>query len=337
MKICVVGAGAIGGLIGVKMALAGEEVTLIDVGEHLSAIRSNGLKLIMADGAEHVAKDVRATDSFVDAGKQDLVFLALKSHVIASVAKSMQALYGPDTMVVPLQNGLPWWYFHKHGGEYEGHRIEIVDPTGEIGDNISVDRIIGSVVFPAAYIKQPGVIQHVEGNRFPVGELDGRETDRVKLVAETFNKAGLKSFVLDDIRAEIWLKLLGNMSFNPISALTHATLVDICQHPLTRELAAKMMVEAAEIAGKFGISFRVSIEKRIEGAEKVGKHKTSMLQDVEAGRALELDTLIGAVIELGTLTNTPAPHIEAIYACVKILDKVIENERACIRTEPLAA
>ena len=336
MKICVVGAGAIGGLVGVKMALAGEEVTLIDVGEHLSAIKKNGLKLIMADGEELHAKDIKATSSFAEAGKQDLVILALKSHVIASVSKDLQALNGPDTMIVPVQNGLPWWYFSKHGGPYDGQSIEICDPDGTIGRNIDVERLIGCVVFPAGAIKEPGVIQHVEGNRFPVGELDGQETARVKLVSETFIKAGFKSFVLDNIRAEIWLKLWGNLSFNPISAVTHSTLVDICQYPLTRDLAAKMMTEASDIAGKLNITFRVPLEKRIEGAEKVGKHKTSMLQDVEAGRALELDAVIGAVIELGRLTNTPTPHVDAVYACVKLLDKMMREERALVRAQQVA-
>ncbi|MFO1351108.1 MAG: 2-dehydropantoate 2-reductase [Gammaproteobacteria bacterium] len=335
MKIGIVGAGAIGGMIGVKMALAGAAVTLVDVGAHLAAIREHGLKLIMADGGEQIAKDVRAVGSCAEAGKQDVVFIALKTQVIAAVAEDMRAMFGADTVVVPLQNGLPWWYFSKHGGEYEGQRIHTVDPTGAIGANIDVERIIGSVVYPAGYIKAPGIIQHVEGNRFPVGELDGRESERAKRVAELFNNAGLKSFVIDNVRAEIWLKLLGNLSFNPISALTHATLVDICQHPLTRDLAAKMMTEASAIAAKLGIAMRVPIEKRIEGAEKVGKHKTSMLQDVEAGRPLELDALIGAVIELGRLTATPTPYIEAVYACVKLLDKTMADGHAYVKVQPL--
>lgn len=337
MKICVVGAGAVGGLIGVKMALAGEDVTLIARGEHLSAIRERGLKLIMGDGTEQVAKDVRATASFAEAGKQDVVMLALKAHQVATVAKDMRALFGPDTMVVTLQNGVPWWYFSRHGGPHDGHQLETLDPTGEIGKNIEPERIIGSVVFPASLKKGPGVIQHVEGNRFPVGELDGQETDRVKMIAETFTKAGFKSFVLDNIRAEIWLKLWGNLSFNPISALTHSTLVDICQYPFTRDLAAKMMTEAAEVAGKLGITFRVPLEKRIAGAEAVGKHKTSMLQDVEAGRELELDSVMGAVLELARLTDTSVPHIEAVYSCVKLLDKMMATENVYVRAAPLAS
>jgi 2-dehydropantoate 2-reductase len=335
MKICVVGAGAIGGLVGANFHLAGEDVTLIDVGPHLAAIRKTGLKVIMDSGEERIAKDVKATDKFSEAGKQDLVVVALKSNVIERVVEDMKALYGPDTMILPLQNGLPWWYFQRHGGEFEGRRIEIVDPTGKISDNIEPRRIIGCVVYPAGEILEPGVIKHVEGNRFPVGELDAQETDRVKAVAEVFNKAGFKSFVINDIRAEIWLKLWGNMSFNPISALTHATLVDICTYPLTRDLAAKLMGEAQSIANRLGITFRVPLEKRIEGAQKVGKHKTSTLQDVERGRPLELDALMGAIIELGRMLDIPTPHIDAVYACVKLLNETLAAEHVGVKAYPL--
>ncbi|MCZ6730077.1 MAG: 2-dehydropantoate 2-reductase [SAR324 cluster bacterium] len=337
MKICVVGAGAIGGLMGAKLALAGEQVTLIDVGPHLDAIKKNGLKVVGPDGTEEVADNfVMATSSMAEAGPQDMVILSLKTQVIESVVKDMRALYGPDTMVVPVQNGLPWWYFQKHGGEYENNRIKTVDPHGVIADNIEPERIIGCVVYPAGEVTAPGVIHHVEGNRFPVGELDGSETERVTRVAECFNNAGFKSFVLDNIRSEIWLKLWGNLSFNPISALSHATLVDICQFPLTRELAARMMEEAQDIADRLGITFRVPLEKRIEGAEKVGKHKTSMLQDVEAGRSLELDALIGAVIELGHLTKTPTPHIDAVFSLVKLLDKTMADQDGLVKVQKIA-
>ena len=336
MKICVVGAGAIGGLVGVKMALAGEDVTLIDVGPHLDAIRKNGLKLISPEGTEEVARDLKATSNMAEAGKQDLVVLAVKTHIIETIVKDLRALFGPDTMILPIQNGLPWWYFQKHGGEYDGRRLETVDPNGVIAANIEPERIIGCVVYPAGEVVSPGVIHHVEGNRFPVGELDGSETDRVKRVSDAFNNAKLKSFVLDNIRSEIWLKLWGNLSFNPISALTHATLVDICQTPLTRELAAAMMREAQDVAGHLGITFRVDLEKRIEGAEKVGKHKTSMLQDVEAGRRLELDALIGSVIELGRLTNIPTPHIEAVFALVKLLDQTMAEATGLVKVQKIA-
>jgi 2-dehydropantoate 2-reductase len=336
MKVCVVGAGAIGGLVGVKLALAGEDVTLVDIGAHLEAIQKHGLRLIGPDGKEEVARPAKATSSMAEAGPQDLVILALKTQHIASVAKSMAPLFKADTALVPVQNGLPWWYFHKHGGPFDGRRLETCDPTGEIGANIDPNRVIGCVVYPAGEAIAPGVVKHVEGDRFPVGELDGRETERVKRVSETFIKAGFKSPVLSTIRSEIWLKLWGNLSFNPISALTHATLVDICQYPLTRELAAQMMTEAQVVAGKLGIEFRVPLEKRIAGAEKVGKHKTSTLQDVEHGRALELDAIIGAVIELGTVTQTPTPHIATVFALAKLLDKTLGEERGLLKIQKLA-
>ena len=337
MKICVVGAGAIGGLMGLKLALAGEEVTLIDVGAHLDAIKKNGLKVIAPDGTEEVASNfAMVTSNMAEAGEQDMVILALKTQVIETVVKDVRALLGPETMVVPVQNGLPWWYFQKHGGEYEGQRIETVDPNGVIAANIEPERIIGCVVYPAGEVTAPGVIKHVEGNRFPVGELDGSESTRVNKVSDSFNNAGFKSFVLENIRAEIWLKLWGNLSFNPISALSHATLVDICQFDLTRDLASKMMEEAQDIANNLGITFRVPLEKRIEGAEKVGKHKTSMLQDVEAGRRLELDALIGAVIELGHLTKTPTPHIDAVFALVKLLDQTMAEENGLVKVQKIA-
>ncbi len=323
MKICVVGAGAIGGLMGARFALAGEEVTLIDQGAHLAAIRERGLKLIGEDGSESVARNLEVCDKLTDAGPQDLVILALKAHYLESVARDVPALMGPETVIVTVQNGIPWWYFHKHGGPFDGRRLESLDPTGVLGKHIDADRIIGCVVYPAAEVPEPGVIHHVEGDRFPIGELDGRETERVRGLYDTLITAGFRSRILDDIRSEIWLKAWGNLSFNPISALTHATLAEICQYPDTRRLAAAMMAEAQDIAEKLGITFRHTIEKRIAGAESVGAHKTSMLQDVELGRSLEIEALMGAVLELGRLTETPAPSIQAVYACVKLLNKVM--------------
>ena len=337
MKICVVGAGAIGGLMGLKLAKAGQEVSLIDVGPHLDAIKKHGLKLTSHDGREELQTNfAHVTSNMAEVGPQDLVIIALKSHIIESVVDDLGALNGPHTMIVPVQNGLPWWYFQKHGGEYDGQRIKTVDPKGVLMEKIDPDRLIGCVVYPAGEITEPGVVHHVEGNRFPVGELDGRETERVQRVSDCFNNAGFKSFVLDNIRSEIWLKLWGNLTFNPISALSHATLVDICQFDLTRTLAARMMEEAQDIANKLGITFRVPPEKRIEGAEKVGKHKTSMLQDVEAGRRLELDALIGAVIELGELTKTPTPHIDAVFALVKMLDQTMNDEKGLVKVQKIA-
>lgn len=319
MRICVVGAGAIGGFMGARLSSAGEDVTLIARGPHLDAIRKNGLKLVMNDGTIHLARGAKATDRIGEAGPQDIVILALKAHQIAAVAPELPALFHPDTIVVPVQNGIPWWYFQKHGGEYEGWRLDSLDPDGVIEANIEADRIIGCIAYPATKIAAPGVLHHIEGNRFPIGELDGAETERVKKLSEVLTNAGFKSYILDDIRAEIWLKAWGNLTFNPVSALTRAMLGEICRFPLTRALAQNMMLEAEAIAHKLGIKFRHTIEKRIDGAEKVGDHKTSMLQDLESGRELETEALIGAVLELGKLTKTPTPYIDAVYACVTLL------------------
>ena len=320
MRICVVGAGAIGGFMGAKLALTGSEVTLIARGPHLAAIRAHGLKLIMADGTELIATNAQATDDISTAGTHDVVILALKAHQIAAVAADIPTLFGPDTSVVTVQNRIPWWYFQKHGGEFDGHRLASLDPDGTLERYIPPDRIIGSIAYPATDKPEPGVIQHVEGNRFPLAELDGSTTDRVTRLAAVFTKAGFKSKVTIDIRSQIWLKAWGNLSFNPISALTGATLVKICQFPETRALATAMMHEAQEIAEKLGVTFRHTIEQRIAGAEKVGEHKTSMLQDVEAGRSLELDALVGVVAELGRLTSIPTPSIDAVYASVKLME-----------------
>ncbi len=318
MNVCIVGAGAIGGFLAVKLALAGAKVTAIMRGANLAAVKANGLTLIEEENEHHV-RDVVATDNLAEVGPHDLVILAMKANQVTQVAKQLAPLLRADTPVVTMQNGIPWWYFQKHGGEFDGRRIESVDPGGVIAEAIAVDRVIGCVVYPACEIVAPGVIRHIEGNRFPVGELDGAETSRVAAIASLFKKAGLKSPVLTDIRSEIWLKLWGNLTFNPISALTHATLVDICRFPPTRALAVSLMTEAQTIANRLGIEFRVTLERRIAGAEAVGKHKTSMLQDVEAGRMLEIDALVGSVIELGRLTQTPTPHIDAVYACASLL------------------
>jgi 2-dehydropantoate 2-reductase len=307
MKIAVIGAGAIGGMLAVRLALSGQTVTVVEKGPQLDAIRRNGLKLVHHDGAEEVARDLRAVASCAEAGMHDLVFLALKAYVIEEVAPQMRALFGDDTMVVSIQNGLPWWYFQNYRGPHAGYRLKSADPNGMIEQSIESSRVIGCVVYPAGDNAAKRVVKRLEGDRFPVGELDGTESERVQSVSQALVSAGLKAPILSDIRSEIWLKLWGNMSFNPISALTHATLVDICEEPATRELAADMMREAQAVAEKLGVTFQVPLEKRIEGAAKIGKHKTSTLQDVEAGRQVEVDALIGSVIELGELTATPTP------------------------------
>ena len=335
MKIAIIGAGAIGGYVGVKLALAGEDVTFIVRGANLAAIRQNGMKLVMHDGVEQVARNVKATNDYTEAGVQDIVVLALKAHQVEAVAKDLPRLLGPHTVVVTMQNGIPFWYFHGVGGAFDGTPVRSVDPTGLLTEMIPASQIIGCVVYPASELTEPGVVRHIEGDRFPVGELDGSTTERVTRVSQCFTRAGFKAPVLDNIRAEIWLKLWGNLTFNPISSLAHSTLVDICQFPLTRDLAAHMMREAQAVAHKLGIEFRVSLEKRIAGAEKVGKHKTSMLQDIEAGRAPEIDALVGSVVELGRLTDTPTPHIDTVYALVKLLAKTMEEEKGRVRMQPV--
>lgn len=330
MKITIVGAGAIGGYVGVKLALAGETVSVIARGANLAAIQSRGLKLILNDGTELVARDVAATADFAALGPQDIVILAVKAHQADGVAKDVAALFGPETVVVTMQNGVPYWYFHAYGGPLEGRCLESVDPGGVCLRQIPPARVIGCVVYPASVLEAPGVIRHIEGERFPVGEPNGSLSPRVQAVSDCLTRAGFKAPVLDNIRAEIWLKLWGNLTFNPISALTRATLVDICQFSPTRRLAAAMMTEAQTVANKLGITFRVPIERRIAGAERVGKHKTSMLQDLEAGRVMETEALLGSVLELARVTDTQVPAIETVYALVTLLGKQpqVEHKQA---------
>ncbi len=325
MKFAAIGAGAIGGYLGAKLALAGEQVTFVARGKNLEAVRERGIKLILEDGTEEVARDVRAVEHMAEAGPQDVVLLTVKAHQVAPIAAQIGALCDEHTAIVTAQNGIPWWYFHKAGGAFEGRSIHLVDPGGTIARHIDPRRIIASVVYPAAELVAPGIIKIIEGNRFTLGELDGSTTERITALSAALTRAGFKAPVIRDIRSEIWLKLWGALSFNPVSALTHATLVDICQFRLTRELVASMMTEAQVIADKLGVRIRISLEKRIAGAERVGAHKTSMLQDVEHGRALELDAILGAVAELARMTETPAPHIDAVYACASLLAKTLAD------------
>ncbi|MBK8739262.1 MAG: 2-dehydropantoate 2-reductase [Betaproteobacteria bacterium] len=323
MRICVIGAGAIGGFVGARFAFAGHEVSLVARGAHLRAIRERGLTLIEADGREHVAKVAHATDDISTLGQQDVVIVALKAHQMEPVLSQIKQLCHPETLVIPMQNGIPFWYFLKHGGPLEGTIVRSVDPQGLLAAEFDIDQLIGCVVYPAALITAPGVIRCVEGERFPLGELDGQVTPRITRLAALFEEAGFKSPILDNIRAEIWLKLWGNLSFNPLSALTHKTLAQICRFEPTRELARKLMEEAQQVAESIGITFRVSIEKRIAGAEKVGEHKTSMLQDVETGREPEIDALVGSVLEIARLQNIPTPHLDTVYVLVKSLSQTI--------------
>ncbi len=332
MKVCVIGAGAIGGLLAAKLARAGEDVSVVARGAHLAAIASSGLTLI-EEGAQTVAK-VKASDRIADFGEQDLIILGMKAHQVAAMVGDLPAIMGPRTAVLTAQNGIPWWYFFKHGGPHEGARLESVDPGGVIADHLPIDRVLASVVYPAAEIERPGVIRHIEGNRFSLAEIDGSKSERILRVSEAFTRAGFKAPVVGDVRAEIWTKLWGNLSFNPISALTHATLVDICEFAPTRALAANMMREAQAIGEALGVRFRISLEQRIAGAESVGAHKTSMLQDIEAGRAIEADALLGSVIELGVLVGVATPRLDAIYAAVKLLGETLARAKGRLVVAP---
>ena len=334
MRIAIVGAGAIGGYLGAKLAAAGEHVTFIARGANLEAIRRHGMKLRLEDGVEVLARGAGACQHLREAGPQDAVLLTVKAHQVGALAAELAEALGDQTTLVTMQNGIPWWYFQKHGGPYEGKPVRAADPDGEIARQIDPARIVGCVVYPAANLIAPGVVQVVEGNRFTLGELDGSTTPRLQALAASLIQAGFKAPITSEIRSEIWLKLWGNLSFNPISALTHATLVDICQYPLTRELAAQMMTEAETIANKLGITLRVGIERRIAGAEKVGAHKTSMLQDVEHGRPIEIEALVGSVVELGSLTQTPTPHISAVFACASLLAKTLNARHGRLTLTP---
>jgi len=327
LKIAIIGAGAIGGYVGTLLARAGTDVTFIARGANLDALRSRGLRLLLGDGSEVSVPKIKATNDYAQAGPQDVVILAMKAHQLESVVEQLPHLFGPDTVLVPMQNGIPYWYFHRYPGQLANTQVKSVDPNGRILQLIGCERVVGCVVYPAAELLEPGVIKHVEGNRFPLGEPDGSTSERVSRVSQCFIDAGLQAPVLTDIRSEIWLKLWGNLTFNPISALSRATLAGICQYPLSRDLARNMMQEAQAVANKLGVTFRVPLEKRIAGAERVGHHKTSMLQDVEASRELEVDALLGSVIELARLTETPTPHLDTVYALTKLLAQSLEASK----------
>jgi 2-dehydropantoate 2-reductase len=335
MKIAVVGAGAIGGYLGARLSLAGEDVSFIARNRNLQAIQAHGFKLIEEDGSERVARDVKAFERYADAGPQDAVLLTVKAHQVRDLLPDLRGLFGPQTMLVTMINGVPWWYFHKLPGAYEGQRLQSLDPDGALASHIEPERVIGSVVYPASELLAPGVVKVIEGNRFSLGELDGSRSERIEALSKTMMNAGFKSPVSRDIRSEIWVKLWGNLSFNPLSALTHATLQDICLFPPTRALAAQMMAEAQAVAEKLGVVFKITLEQRLNGAQAVGAHKTSMLQDVENGRALELAALVGAVVELGLITQTPTPTISAIHAVTALLGDNLQRQQGRLMMQTL--
>lgn len=321
MKICIFGAGAIGGYMAAKLAQAGADVCIVARGPHLAAIQAKGLTLL-EEGAEPVTLPVRASSDPAELGAQDYVVVTLKAHSVPPVVGPMQPLIGPQTTIVSGVNGVPWWYFHKIGGPLEGTRLHSVDPGNVQWDGFGPDRVLGCVVYPAAEVSEPGTIRHIEGNRFSLGEPDGSKSDRATALSQVLQAAGLKAPVRPRLRDEIWVKLWGNLSFNPISALTHATLDVLCTDSGTREVARRMMLEAQEIAEKLGVTFPIDVERRIDGGAAVGAHRTSMLQDLDAGRPMEIDALVGSVQELGRITGTPTPTIDTVFALVALRGQV---------------
>jgi 2-dehydropantoate 2-reductase len=322
VKIVIAGAGAIGGYIGARLARAGGDVVLFARGPHLQAMRERGVRVISADGDFEVKPAVTGDLSTI--GRADLVFLGVKAHGLTALAPQLRPLFGPETVVVSTQNGIPWWYFQGIGGEREGWRLERVDPGGVIAAAIEPRRVVGSLAYFATDIVEPGVIRHTEGNRISLGEPDGSRSDRCRALAEALIAAGFRAPVTTRFRTEVWVKLLGNVAFNPISALTGGTLEELVRHRDASAVIREVMAETEAVAARLAITLPISIDQRMAGAEKVGAHKTSMLQDLEAGRPMELDAIVGAVVELGDRLGVPLPSTRTVYACAKLLD---ENRR----------
>lgn len=316
MKVCIFGAGAIGGYMGVKLAKAGADVSLVARGPHLSAMQEKGLTLIEEE--ETTTVSVTASDDPTTLGVQDYVIVTLKAHSVPPVVSKMAPLIGPNTTIVSGVNGVPWWYFHQLEGEHEGTRLESVDPGNVQWDGFGPDRVLGCVVYPAAEVIEPGVIKHIEGNRFSLGEPDGSKSERALALSKILSDAGLKAPVRPKLRDEIWVKLWGNLSFNPISALTHATLDVLCTDEGTRAVARNMMLEAQEIAERLGVKFPIDVDRRIAGGAAVGAHRTSMLQDLDQGRPMEINALVASVQELGRVTNVPTPTIDTVLGLVRL-------------------
>lgn len=319
MRLAVLGAGAVGGFLGARLARAGADVVLIARGPHLNAMKDAGLRIIDSGGEWTVRVD--ATDDLEVMRDADAVFVTLKAHSLPVVADRLAANLGGETIVVSAQNGIPWWYFQWHGGELEGINLETVDPGGAVARAIDPRRVIGCIVYPATSIVSPGVVRHAEGERFSLGELDGSHSPRIIELSQALTGAGLKAPVQPRIRAELWLKLLGNAVFNPLSALTRATLGAIAQSPIVAVVVRSAMEEVDTVARRLGIEIPVSIDQRIKGAAHLRDHKTSMLQDLEAGRPMEIDALTGSVVELGDRLGIPVPHLRTLYASVKLLEK----------------
>jgi 2-dehydropantoate 2-reductase len=316
MKICIFGAGAIGGLMAAKLAVKGEaEVTVIARGPHLAAMQANGLKLI-SDGQETVVHP-RCVAIAAEAGPQDYVVITLKAPALAGAAAQMQPLIGEGTTIVSAVNGVPWWYFHKLAGPHEGRRVTSVDPSGEVGRLLPPEKVLGCIIYPAAEVPEPGIIEHTYGDRFTLGEPDGSRSDRAMALSAALSAAGFKAPVRPKIRDEIWIKLWGNLAFNPLSALTTATLDVITGNAELRAVCRQMMLEAQAVAESLGVRFAIDVDKRIAGGAEVGAHKTSMLQDLERGRPMEVDALLGSVVELAEITGIPAPTCRTVLALLR--------------------
>jgi 2-dehydropantoate 2-reductase len=316
MKVCIFGAGAIGGYMGVKLAKAGADVSLVARGPHLAAMQEKGLTLV--EEGETTTVPVTASDDPAALGVQDYVIVTLKAHSVPPVVSKMAPLIGQETTIVSGVNGVPWWYFHKLEGAHEGTRLDSVDPGNVQWNGFGPDRVLGCVVYPAAEVIEPGVIKHIEGNRFSLGEPDGSKSDRAQALSKILANAGLKAPVRPKLRDEIWVKLWGNLSFNPISALTHATLDVLCTDEGTRAVARNMMVEAQEIAERLGVKFPIDVDRRIAGGAAVGAHRTSMLQDLDQGRPMEIDALVASVQELGRVTGVPTPTIDTVLGLIRL-------------------
>ncbi len=314
-KICIYGAGAIGGYLAAKLCTTDADISLVARGPHLAAIRENGLCLI--EGGVSTTLRVTATDNPADLGPQDYVIVTLKAHSIAAAVPAMQPLLGPDTAVVFAVNGVPWWYFYGLGGEFSQHRLATVDPGGAIWNGIGPERALGCVVYPATEVSSPGVIEHKSGNRFSLGEPNAERSARLQVLSALLLAAGLKAPIRPRLRDEIWMKLWGNASFNPISALTGGTLVQLAQDPESNHIIQKIMVELQAVGEAFGAQFNISIDRRIAAAAAVGEHRTSMLQDLQAGRPMEIDALVSAVQELGLLANCPTPTLDTVLGLVQ--------------------
>ena len=327
MRFAIVGAGAIGGFMGARLNLAGQDVSLIARGAHLEAMGRNGLHLIEASGEGKTVYPF-CTDNPAEIGEVDVVLITLKAHQLPAMAESIAPLLGRDTIVVSAMNGLPWWYFQRHGGSMDGTRLETLDPDGVLERIVAPERVIGCEVLPSAEIVEPGVVRHVWGRTFPMGELDGSRSERIENLAAIFALAGFKAPISEDIRHDIWVKLMGNLAFNPISALTRATLAEMATHHHVRKLVWTIMQEALTVCRELGLDITVTPDRRIEGARKVGAHKTSMLQDFEAGKPLELECIVGAVLELGEKLGIHMPQTLTVYAMTKLLVQVHSTEAA---------